>query len=278
MLKQYYIVALGCCLSFIDKASTIEYTPDEEISPSKSWYTAKDWYPSKPVYPVKDYPVKYRPVAPAKVVAPMRVVPPVKINPPVVVPFPARIAPSEAKKYPWLITGSAGFANFDNSGDNSGGAMVGRFAIGKAFYNSGHTLAGLELGIQNGNRMSIGASQATLDEMGSLPIWTTVKPMMDILGTIQVGSDKTDAFLILKGGLAYRQWETERQSINNLSQLAGEVQAGIGLPIAKMATLNVLYQGVYGGSVDFRVNPDSSGHVANIPAQNGVLISLSLLL
>ena len=59
MFKRYQLVALGCCLSFIAMASTIEYTPDEVMSPSKSWYTAKDWYPSKPVYPVKDYPVKY---------------------------------------------------------------------------------------------------------------------------------------------------------------------------------------------------------------------------
>lgn len=309
MSKKHLMLLCCCCWSsFSAMASTIEYTPDEDWLPAKSWYTAKDWYPTKPEHPVNASPVKknhwwnrhataapvheasaqgssaksrswsYRRSRSVQTVTPLRVMPPEKIKPLVSIPFPARIAPPEENKYPWSITGSVGYTQFQQAGDSSGGALLGRFAIGKALYRTSHSLFGLELGVQNGNRMSIAASQATLDQMGSLPIWTTVKPMVDLLGTLQVGSERHAAFLIFKGGIAYRTWESERQSINNLSQLAGEVQAGIGMPIVKNATLSLLYQGVFGANNAFTVYPDSSAHLSNIPIQNGVLLSLSLLL
>ena len=248
------------------------------MAPSKSWYTEKDWYPTKSTYPAKDYPVKYKRQPPVKIVAPMRMASLEKPLPPVNVPFPARIAPPVENKYSWSVTGSLGYSGFEQAGDSSGGSFVGRFSIGKELYIAGHTLFGLELGIQNGNRMSIGEPQSTLDEMGSLPIWTTSKPMMDLLGTVQVGFEKYPAFLLLKGGIAYRTWETERQSINNLTQIGAEVQVGVGIPIVKRATLSLLYQGVFGGSNNFTVHPDTSATVTNIPVQNGVLLSLSILL
>ncbi len=289
MFKKCHLVALGCCFSFVASASTIEYTPDEDITPVKSWYMEKDWYPAKQkqsYYPVKPknktfitklFAAKKQPVKPAVTVAPLRIKP-VPKRPQVTVPFPARIEPVVENKYPWLISGSVGYTAFQQAGDSSGGALLGRFSIGKALYHVNHTMAGLELGVQNGNRMSLGVPQSTLDEMGSLPIWTTVKPMVDLLATLQVGSDRTPAYLLIKGGVAYRTWEMERQSINNLSQAAAEVQAGVGVPISKMATLNLLYQGVFGADNKFTVNPDSSAYVYNIPVQNGVLLTLTFLL
>jgi hypothetical protein len=126
--------------------------------------------------------------------------------------------------------------------------------------------------------MSIGVPQSTLDEMGNLPIWTTVKPMGDVLVTLQRNSENMPGFFVLKGGIAFRQWVTERQSINNLNQIGGEVQAGVGIPILKRTTLSLLYQGIFGGSDNFVVYPDHSATVTNIPIQNGLLLSLSFLL
>ncbi len=281
MLKKHLLIVC-CCWSFSAMASSIENTPDDYAS-EKTWYEAGDWNLIKPVHAVKTSSPKkthwwHKPSAPVRSAAPLRVKPPEKIKPLASVPFPARIAPVQENKYPWAITGSVGYTQYQQAGDSSGGALLGRFAIGKGLYLTGHSLFGLELGVQNGNRMSIGASQATLDEMGSLPIWTTVKPMVDLLGTVQVGSDQHAGFLVLKGGIAYRTWEAERQSINNLSQVAGEVQAGVGMHIAKQATLSVLYQGIFGSSNGFTVYPDGSARLSNIPIQNGVLLSLSLLL
>ena len=277
MLNKYPFVIVSCLwsLSAIGIASTIELTPDEEMAPAKGWYTTKNWYPTKSSTAVKKYPVKYRHLEPVKTAVPMRIV---KKQPPAKVPFPARIESKTENNYPWSITGSVGYSAYQQAGDSSGGTLVGRFGLGKVVYHSGFTSVGLEVGVQNGNRMSISASQATLDEMGSLPIWTTVKPMVDLLGTLQVGTSSSPAFFVLKGGIAYRTWETERQSINNLSQIGGEVQAGVGIPLAKKATLSLLYQGVFGASNDFTVRPDTSATVSNIPIQNGVLLSVSLLL
>jgi len=282
MYKKHLMIVC-CCWSFSVMASTIEYTPDEHLAPEKTWYTDADWYAMKPHYPAKTSLEKkthwfHKPSASSRTAVPMRVKPPEKIKPLASVPFPARIAPVEDNKYPWSITGSLGYTQYQQTGDSSGGALLGRFAIGKGLYLAGHSLFGLELGVQNGNRMSIGASQATLDEMGSLPIWTTVKPMVDLLGTVQVSSEQHAGFFVLKGGIAYRTWEAERQSINNLSQVAGEVQVGVGVQIVKKATLSLLYQGVFGANNGFTVNADHSATLSNIPIQNGVLLSLSLLL
>ncbi len=284
MLKIRHLVALGCCLSSAAMASTIEYMPDEEWVPAK--YSLLSRGKSSP--PKAATQKVWRPTHP---VGAKKVVPVVKQTYPQKTTIPAKDmalekdAPVQRDIHRWSATGSIGYTQFQQAGDGSGGALLGRFAIGRDFYNTEKTRFGLELGVQNGNRMSIAASQDTLDALGGLPVWTTVKPMVDFLATYQVAVlHESPAFVVLKGGAAYRQWEAERQSINNLSQIAGEIQAGIGVAVVERATLSLLYQGIYGANPDFTVNTtpnqefNGTGHVSNIPVQNGVLLSLSILL
>jgi hypothetical protein len=193
--------------------------------------------------------------------------------------------------HPWSVIGSIGYTYYNNT-NAGGGTPVGRLGIAKDIYNLGdaglnndvmdmsNMSLGLEFAVQNGNRMSLGASQATLDLMGGLPIWTEVKPMLDLLGTLKFAPmTDTAAFLSLKGGVAWRQWMLERDTLNNLSQAAGEIQAGVGIPVADAATVSVMYQGIFGSSANFTVNPTTGvGSVSNIPVQNGVLLSLSVTL
>ncbi len=193
--------------------------------------------------------------------------------------------------HPWSVVGSIGYTYYDNAAAG-GGTPVGRLGIAKDIYNLGdaglnndvvdmsNMNLGLEFAVQNGNRMSLSASQTVLDSMGGLPIWTTVKPMLDLLGTLKFAPMMdTTAFLSVKGGVAWRQWMLERDTINNLSQAAGEIQAGVGIPVADAATISVMYQGIFGSSADFTVNTlTGTGNVANIPVQNGVLLSLSMTL
>ena len=194
--------------------------------------------------------------------------------------------------HPWSVVGSIGYTGYENAMSQNGQTPVGRLAIAKDLFNLGDTgisndifdasstHIGLELGVQNGNRMALLVPQATLDTLGGLPITTTVKPMLDLLATVQVAPmADMPAFLVVKGGIAYRQMEMDRDTVNNLSQVAGEVQAGIGIPVSDAATLSLLYQGVYGSSPNFTVNATTlTGNVANIPVQNGVLLSLSMTL
>ena len=193
--------------------------------------------------------------------------------------------------HPWSVVGSIGYTYFQDAA-TGGGTPVGRLAIAKDIFNLGDAgmdndfldmssmHLGLEFGVQNGNRMSLKTSQANLDAMGGLPIWTTSKPMLDLLGTLKFAPmSDSPAFLTVKGGVAWREWYLERDTINNLSQAAGEVQAGVGIPVADAATLSVLYQGIFGSTPNFTANATTGvGHVSNIPVQNGVLLSLSMTL
>jgi hypothetical protein len=193
--------------------------------------------------------------------------------------------------HPWSVVGSIGYTYFQNTAEG-GGTPVGRLGVAKDIFNLGDAglnndfmdmssmHLGLEFGVQNGNRMSLSASQTALDALGGLPIWTTTKPMLDLLGTLKVAPmSDSPVFLTIKGGVAWRQWVLERDTINNLSQAAGEIQAGVGIPVADAATLSVLYQGIFGSSASLTANAATGlGTVSNIPVQNGVLLSLSMTL
>ena len=179
----------------------------------------------------------------------------------------------------WSVTASLGDTNYQSMYSDDGQTVLGRLALGRELFAQKQFTFGLELGVQNGNSMRLNVPQATLDELGGLPIQSTVKPMLDLLvtaNTLRLGT--SEFFGQLKGGIAYRRWQfDDRTSINNLSNMAGEIQAGIGYPISQTTTLSLLYQGIFGGNPDFSVNATSAtGSVSTIPIQQGVLLSLSL--
>jgi hypothetical protein len=183
--------------------------------------------------------------------------------------------------HPWLVTGSIGFTDYQNMFHGDGETVVGRFALGKELFSRAALAFGLELGVQNGNAMRLDVSQETLDVLGGLPIQSTMKPMLDLLVTAKTNSlGVIPLFAELKGGIAYRHWQFEdRDSINDQSNIAGEVQAGLGYLVSDKASLGVFYQGVFGGNPDFQVNAlNQTGLVKTIPIQNGVLLSLTLTL
>lgn len=199
-------------------------------------------------------------------------------------------SPTDA--HPWSAIGSLGYTAYQNSYGDNGQTALGRFAIGKDLFNFGSGSArfnmlnnfnsnfGVEVGVQSGNRMPIAISEADMTTLGGLPIWTTVQPMLDALATLKLAPVANDTFFgIVKGGVAYRRWQMDRDTVNNLYQIAGEAQAGVGMSISQSATLSLLYQGVYGANPNFSVNSIAlTGHVGNIPVQNGALLSLSMTL
>lgn len=197
-----------------------------------------------------------------------------------------------ADVHPWSAIGSLGYTAYQNSYGGNGQTALGRFAIGKDLFNLGSGSArfnplnnlnsnfGVEVGVQSGNRMPISISEADMTTLGGLPIWTTVQPMLDALATLKMATVANDKFFgIVKGGIAYRRWQMDRDTVNNLYQVAGEAQAGVGMSISQAATLSLLYQGIYGANPNFSVNSTAlTGHVGNIPVQNGALLSLSMTL
>jgi hypothetical protein len=102
--------------------------------------------------------------------------------------------------------------------------------------------------------------------------------MIDVLVTAKtdplIGSS---FFAHIKGGFAYRKWQIEHQAINDISQLAAEVQAGVGYPITTLASLNLLYQGVFGNDPNLVINPNNkTAHITSIPSLHAVLLGLSV--
>jgi hypothetical protein len=58
--------------------------------------------------------------------------------------------------------------------------------------------------------------------------------------------------------------------------MAPEIQLGIGCSLTDYVNLSLSYQGIYGGSADYRVNSITEvGNVDNIPGQQGLLLGLS---
>ncbi|CEK11607.1 hypothetical protein [Legionella hackeliae] len=189
------------------------------------------------------------------------------------------MGPTLEISHPWSVTGSIGYTVYEDMFRADGETALGRFAIGRDVYTGNSLTWGLELGVQSGNTMRYFPSPAAIDGLGGLPIQTTVKPMLDALVTIKTASfDTIPIFFSLKGGIAYRRWQfNDRDSINDKSQIAGEVQAGVGGFISERVNLSLSYQGIFGSNPDFRFNADSAtGRVSNIPVQNGVLLGLTV--
>ncbi|MDF1683766.1 MAG: hypothetical protein P1U36_03820 [Legionellaceae bacterium] len=182
---------------------------------------------------------------------------------------------------PWTITGSLGYAGLNGSDGGQGQSGVGRLGIGKTFRDYGRSSLGFEIGVQNGTTMQLFLPEATQDILGGVPVTVTVKPLLDLLATWRFTPLSTTAmFGDVKLGAAYRRMDAiGRQTVNNKSQFAGEVQAGLGMPITDVATLSLLYQGIYGADINFKANAETAtGLIGNIPVQNGVLLSLNIAL
>jgi hypothetical protein len=179
----------------------------------------------------------------------------------------------------WSFTPSIGYTNFNNMYGNEGQTILWRLAFDKDILNMKLFDIGAELGAQNGNSMRLDVSQEDLDILGGNPVQTTVNPIIDLLATLTTKPfTNTPVFLQLKGGIAYRNWQFEdRTSINPLSSIAGELQAGLGFMISDTTKLSILYQGIYGGSSDFIVDSSNeTAQISQIPIQNGVLLSMAI--
>lgn len=178
----------------------------------------------------------------------------------------------------WSVSASLGMTHYQNMFSSDGETAIGRLALGRELITRSWGTLGLELGVQNGNTMRYVPSQSAIDALGGLPIQTTVKPMLDLLATVKTMPLGNTAMVgLVKGGVAYRHWQfNDRDSINDCSQLAGEFQVGVGYALNERASLSLVYQGIYGANPHFTLNSAAmTGHVSNIPIQNGVLLGLT---
>ena len=193
--------------------------------------------------------------------------------------------------HPWSLIGGLGYTWYNDayaagpgsdavaqSAIGDGQTPFGRFGIARELATYRNINFGIELAVQSGNTQRLGIPQVTLDELGGLPIQATIKPMLDLLVSAKTSPwSNIPAFGLAKVGVAYRRMTiNERVTVNDLSEAAFEVQAGLGFNISERANLALVYQGIFDGGTDFRVNlVDFTGHIAHIPNQNGILLTLA---
>lgn len=177
---------------------------------------------------------------------------------------------------PWSVSASIGGGKYTHQ--QTSHSPIGRLALGNELFLTGDYLLGLELGMQNGPKMTLDIPVDTLATLQWLPIHTSIGPMLDLLVTAK--SDPlagSNLFAQLKGGVAYRYWQANHVPINDYSQLTGEIQAGLGYPISPLATLNLLYQGVFGNDPNVLVNTETKTiHVSNIPTLHALLFGFTV--
>jgi hypothetical protein len=179
---------------------------------------------------------------------------------------------------PWSISASIGSGKYQSLHNSSSKTTLGRLSLANDLILTGDLAWGLELGIQNGNKMYLAIPNETLALLEWLPVKTNLRQMLDLLVTAKSDPIAGSPFFAqLKGGLAYRKWQIEYEAINNISQIAGEIQAGFGYPLTTLASLNLLYQGVFSNDPNLVINRyTKTGHLANIPSLHSVLLGLSI--
>lgn len=188
------------------------------------------------------------------------------------------LAAPTSQDQPWSITASVGDGKYQHAYSRDGKTALGRLALGNEMLLTGDVALGLELGLQNGNKMRLDIPPQTLAVLGWLPVRTTLGPMLDLLITAKSDPLAGSSFFAqLKGGVAYRYWKIKDRPVNDISKLAGEIQAGIGYPISALASLSVLYQGVFGSDPRLTLNTQNKrASVSNIPTLHGVLLGFSV--
>ena len=182
---------------------------------------------------------------------------------------------SAIKYSPWSITASLGMEQFDSMEGLHGQTALGRLAFGYALTNH----FGLETGIQNGNQMRLALPKKTVDVLGGVPVVGTAKPLIDALITVKTPplSSTIPLFLEAKGGVAYRQLQMDRETINDRAQFAPELQAGLGYTVREHLNINLMVQYVLGKNPDVAVDAVTErGWIANIPTQKAILLGLTL--
>ncbi len=188
--------------------------------------------------------------------------------------------PSQSTNHLWSAIISTGYTNYSHMYAGDGQTPIARLAIARSFKTTAsHWGFGIETGVQTGNTMRLENSQATFNLLGAFsPIQTTVKPMLDLLLTAKKSFSDNPLFLIGKAGIAYRRWQFDNvNTINDLSEINAEAQMGVGYQINERTDLDFLYQGIFGGNPNFTANiATGTGHVSDIPIQQGACLSLSV--
>jgi hypothetical protein len=176
----------------------------------------------------------------------------------------------------WQISAGMGYNQTSEAASGEGKAATARIALG---FNPVHwrdLTFGVELGVQKGEEFSVAMTKQQTAELGGQQLQSHIRPISDLLLTLQVplNSSKTIS-LIMKGGVAYRQWHFDQYSdFANKLQFNGELQAGLGVKISSRTKLVVYYQGIYSNGSAGLNTIEGQRRLQNIPTQNSGFLSI----
>lgn len=171
-----------------------------------------------------------------------------------------------------------GYGQVSGADNNNGEVAFGRLAMGIHALDSNRFRFGAEFGVQSGNDMQLNKPLSVYEATAFMPVQATLKPFVDFLLTVTGRLHAHQPlFVILKGGIAYRQLQLvdRTSSEDNLRKVNAELQAGFGYGITPHATLTAFYQGIYAGG-NAGVALDASGDVtiSRIPTQQAGFLGI----
>lgn len=171
-----------------------------------------------------------------------------------------------------------GYGNVSGAYKNDGQMAQGRLGLGLHAAEYRAVTLGAEVGVESGNDMRLQADTALMDSTGGLPIQSTLKPLLDLLITVQGRfSENYPVIGILKGGIAYRQLQLEDRtsSRDELRKINPELQLGLGTNITQNVILTAFYQGIYSGSTaGVSLNSVGDATISHIPTQQAVFVGI----
>lgn len=172
------------------------------------------------------------------------------------------------------INGAFGVGNYAKATKQEDQA-IGRLSL-SSLLKKGNLAFGIEGGLQTGNTIRFDFPEEDIFVLGGVPIEVQIKPLLDILLITRIDIPNKPLFGMLKGGIAYRQMQADRQSVNNVTDVAAEIQAVVGLMISKNASINLSYQYIFGTDPTLKVDPSTeSGILSHIPEQQALMLGFS---
>jgi hypothetical protein len=177
----------------------------------------------------------------------------------------------------WFVDGALGMSYTDNITNKTNQTAIGRLSLGTTLLSLTTWSADAEIGVQSGSTFRLAFPKESIDALGGVPIEVTIQPFLDVLGGLKVKPwTNLPMELWFKGGLAYRMMQTDRDEVNDISEVDPELQVGLGYHLTKQATLTLGYQIIFGKKPQLTIKPENeSGYLHHVPQQQAFLLGFS---
>lgn len=181
----------------------------------------------------------------------------------------------------WTVSGGVAYLSYAKAKESDDTGFSKRFAISHNILTDYKKWSvGVELGVQDGHTHRFDMNANDYSNLGSVAVQTTLKTFVD--GLVEISREiheKTHTAIFVKAGVAYRELYFDRDTINTLQKFNPEVQVGLKINIKQNFNVALGYQGIFGGGSGFTTNSSTNtGHIKNIPSQQGMLLMFGYII